>query len=293
MLFEKMRLPIIIIITLLISTGVHAQRGNQSWKKYRHEGSIGFGFNTFLAGIGEDDKFGTRFLLQRSTMNASYRYFFAKHFAVRGSFTHAYSRKNDKEIIDPTRINARLDYEMTLSEFGGMFEYHIFDETHMGSRKGKVRRARGGMSRGPKFGISLFAGSAFSYMRPYAELYGNRMVLKEYNANAGYVSPTDYKKLHIHFPVGAHVRLVVAENWRIGFEAGHRFGLREYIGNVSTVYYKDQNPWAQTSEYTDTQFSGEYVTLDKENAPIATLANKKGKRDYFFGMLTLSYRIKT
>lgn len=288
-----MRVISIIILAILISTAASAQRGDQSWKKYRHEASIGYGFNSFLASIGEDDQFDVKFMLQRSTVNASYRYYFRKHWAARGSFSHAYSRKNDKEIVDPARINSRLDYEMTLSELGAMIEYHIFDETHMGSRKGKVRRARGGMSKGPKFGVSLFAGAALNYMRPFAELYGSKMILKQYSPNAGLVAPKDYSRVNVHFPVGAQVRIVVAENWRIGIEAGYRLGIRDYIGNVSTVYYVDENPRAQNSEFTDTQFSGEYVTLDKETAPISSLASQGGRRNYFFGMLTLAYRIKS
>lgn len=287
-----MRLISICVFLVFVSTSIFAQRGNQSWQKYRHEASLGYGFNTFLSSIGEDDKIGTRFMLQRPTMNASYRYYFAKHFAVRGSFTHAYYRKNDKEDVDPARLNARLDYEMTLSEFAVMAEYHIFDETHMGSRKGKVRRARGGMSRGPKFGVSCFGGVTLDYMRPYAELYGNRMVLKQYNPTAGYTSSKDYKRTHVHFPIGTNLRLVVAKNWRVGVEAGYRIGLTDYIDNVSSVYYIDSNPYARTSEYDDTKFSGEYVSLGKEKAPISSLASNSGRKNYFFGMVTLAYRIK-
>lgn len=212
----SMRIASIIITLFLFSTGGEAQRGNQAWKNYRHEAMVGFGFNSFLASIGEEDKFGTRFILQRSTFNASYRYYFKKHFAVRGAFTHAYSRKNDKDILDPARLNSRLDYQMTLSELAGILEYHIYDETTMGRRKKKVRRARRGMSKGLNVGFHLFAGAAIDYMRPYAELYGSKMILRPYDANAGFNSPSDYKKMNVHFPVGASVRLVVAENWRVG-----------------------------------------------------------------------------
>ena len=286
--YLKMRFISIIILTILLAVAAKAQKGNQARKKYHHEASIGFGFNSFLASIGDDDKFGTRFLLQRSTVNASYRCFFTKHWAARGSFSHAYSRKNDKTNVDPARINSRLDYEMTLSEFGGMIEYHIFDETHA-----ELRRARVGISKGPKLGVSLFVGAAVDYMRPYAELFGSKMVLKQYSPNAGFVSPKDYKKINFHFPVGAQVRLVVAEDWRIGFEAGYRLGVRDYIGNVSTVYYVDENPQAQNSDFTDTKFTGEYVTLDKEKAPIGSLASQGGRKNYFFGLMTLAYRIKS
>jgi hypothetical protein len=62
---------------------------------------------------------------------------------------------------------------------------------------------------------------------------------------------------------------------------------------VSTVYYVDENPQAQTSKFNDSQFTGEYVTLEKDAAPVASLASQGGRKNYFFGLLTLSYRIKS
>ena len=69
--------------------------------------------------------------------------------------------------------------------------------------------------------------------------------------------------------------------------------LTDYIDNVSSVYYIDSNPYARTSEYDDTKFSGEYVSLGKEKAPISSLASNSGRKNYFFGMVTLAYRIKS
>lgn len=293
-MMNQIRIVLIIVTAVILSDVAQAQRGNSAWEKYKHEVSVGYGFNTFLASIGANDKIGTRFMLQRSTFNASYRYYFMKHFAVRGSFTHAYSRKNDKDIIDPANINMRLDYESTISELGAMFEYHIRDETTMGRSKGKVRRARGGMSKGLDVGVSLFAGAGIDYFRPIAEYYGDRMVLKKYDANAGFTKPEDYRRVHVHFPVGLQTRLVLGESWRLGIEACYRLGLTNYIDNASSVYYADGNPFPERyTDYPDKDFAGGYVFMGKETSgAIPSLASQTGRKNYFVALATLSYRIK-
>ncbi|MEZ4721833.1 MAG: hypothetical protein R2813_08170 [Flavobacteriales bacterium] len=270
-------------------------QGSTAWKKYQHEFSVGYGFNNYLVGIGDNDQIGVAFMLQRSTFNASYRYFLYKHVALRGSFTHAYSRKNDKSIVDTSRISLPIDYQATLTEFAAIAEYHIFDETVRG-RRGKVRRARGGMSKSSKIGLSFFTGLAFDYKRMLGEYQGLSVELTPYNPNGGFDPPNHYKKLHLHIPVGTQFRFVVSEHWRVGFEFGYRIGLKDYVDNVSSLYYTDNNRWGFTQdgrELPDASYVGQEVTFAKEKAPFAGLASEKGKRNYLFGTVTLAFRLKT
>jgi hypothetical protein len=65
-----------IVFLIVIASGYHMSafsQGNTAWKKYHHEAS--FGFNTFIAAIGENDKPEIPFVLQRSTFNGTYRFF--------------------------------------------------------------------------------------------------------------------------------------------------------------------------------------------------------------------------
>jgi len=285
----------LLIILMSVFTASYAQRGNTAWKKYRHEISGGYGVNTVFASLGENDKFHFNYVFQRSTMNASYRYFLLKKVAVRGSFTHAFARKNDKEITPgEIRTNARLDYISTISEFGALAEYHFFDETTKG-RKGKVRRARGGMSKGVNVGLSLFGGVALDYLRPFGEYYGERVVFKPITDPLTVPNNAKYNKMNVHFPVGANLRFVLTENWRVGFEAGYRLGIRNYINGASGVYYVDEtvsNPDYQPEEGDlDPQLIST-ITFEKENAPLDVLVDSRGRKNYFFGLLTVSYRLK-
>jgi hypothetical protein len=99
--------------------------------------------------------------------------------------------------------------------------------------------------------------------------------------------------MHVHIPVGGQLRFALSENWRFGFEGGYRIGFTEYINNLSGVYYPGDNPATPNRTYTDISFTGEIVTLSKENAPVSSLVSSKGRKGYFFGLFALSYRIKS
>lgn len=282
---------LLFLLTILISGSVFSQRrGNTAWTKYRHEASIGYGVNTLFANLGERDNWGVNYVLQRSVFNGSYRYYALKNLAVRGSISHAYARKNDKGFEVDDSPNTRIDYQATLTEFSAIAEWHFIDETTKGKKK-KVRRARGGMSKGLNVGLSLFTGLGMSYLRPYGEYFGEAVEFKPITDPLTVPNTDRYNRWNLFFPVGGQARMILTENWRVGLELGYRIGLREYIDNVSGVYYRDPSV-QKLDSYEDPQKVGE-ITFSKEKAPIADLASETGKRNYFFGLVTLSYRIKS
>lgn len=290
----------ILNITLLLAaltvgefSPVFAQSGSTTWKKFRHDIGVGYGYNSLFAALGEDDKIGLNSVLQRSTFTASYRFFLLRRLALKTNLTHAYARKNDKKENLELRQNIPMDYQSSLSEFALLAEYHLIPESIAG-KQGKVRRARGGTSKRFSLGLSVFGGIAVDYLRPYGEYFGQQVVLRPVNSNPGFDPVvSDYNRVNIHFPVGATFRYVINQNWRVGLEAGYRIGIRDYIDNVSAVYYRDGSEAAEPTGFPDESFSGGYVTFEKEQAPVSTLASKKGRRSYFMGQLVLSYTLKT
>lgn len=285
------------VISFGIAAVAQAQRGgNAAWKNYRHEVAVGYGYNTLFSKLGTRDNLGVGFMIQRSTFNASYRYFFLKHFAARATMSHHYARKNDKDNENPLFFtnNQPLDYKTTFSEFGGVVEFHILDEVGNKKRKGKVRRARGGMSRGLNAGLSIYAGFAVDYFRPYGEFQGARVIIRPANDNPGYITNTlEYKRLNMHIPVGATARLTFSEHWSFGVEAGYRIGFRDYVDNVSAVYYEDGPPSGR-SIFPDENYTGGNVTFaDDPSVGLGALVGENGRRNYFFAQFMLGYRFKT
>ncbi|MEQ9187114.1 MAG: hypothetical protein RLP15_05215 [Cryomorphaceae bacterium] len=272
------------------NTSIAQRGGNTSWKKFQHEVAVGAGVNSVFANLGERDGLGVAYIMQRSTFNGTYRYYFMKHFAARGSISHGYSRKNDKSLKYSDRQNVRLDYISTVTEFAAMGEYHLIDETTKG-RKGKVRRSRGGMTKGVNMGLSAFAGVGMSYMRPFGELQGRKMEFKPITTPLTVPNDDRYKRIHLHIPVGINARLLINEHWRAGIEVGYRLGFRDYVDNVSGVYavgdFKNADPFSPDEKYFG------FITFAKEEAPIADLSSDSGRRSYIFGFLTLAYRLKT
>ncbi len=291
---KKNALTTIILLTALSTSSLVIGQSSNVWKKYRHDFTVGYGYNTLLATVGEKDNIGLNYMLQRSSFNLSYRYFIFNHFAVRGEFSQLYARKNDKDLNREDRDNLRIDYETSMSEFGAMAEFHFFDETGK-SRTGSTSRARGGISRLANIGLSIYAGIAGTYFRPVGEFVGQKVYLKPLNANPGFDLNVDsYPKWNLHFPVGANIRLVLTENWRVGIDAGYRFGIRPYIDNISGVYYdSDIAPEGlPINSWPDYTYAG-YVHFDDEQKSIADLKLQSGRMGYFVGMFTVSYRLKT
>lgn len=287
------RITLIVLMLGFVASIANAQRGgNTAWRKYRHEASVGYGMNNLFANLGERDSPVAITVFQRSTFNASYRYFFMKNFAARASFSHGYAHKNDKVIPeDGVRNNLRLDYAASMSEFAGMVEYHIMDETTKG-RKGRVRRARGGMSSGLNLGVSLFAGIGVSHFRPYGEYFGDQVVFKPISDPLPIPNNSEYRRTRLNFPVGGQVRIIATENWRVGLEGGYRIGLSDYINNISGVYYAEEGVELSDPLAEDPTYVGN-ITLAQEQAPISQLVSESGKRNYLFVLLTLSYRFKS
>ncbi|GAB4377307.1 MAG: hypothetical protein Kow0075_05620 [Salibacteraceae bacterium] len=282
---------------LLIGIEAIAQRGgNTAWKKYRHEVAINYGINTIFSKLGENDAIGVGFLLQRSSFQANYRYFVLKSLAVRGMVGHNFARKNDKEHSNDPSDNVRLDYKSSISEFGALAEYHFLDESNVGGNRGRIRRARGGVAKTLKLGISAYGGVALTYMRPYGEYFGNRVIFTPLNADPPNAPDYDtYRKLNLHFPIGLTIRSVPNEYLRIGLDIGYRIGIRDYINGTSAVYYIDGNPFPERIKDEDQlnkDFIG-YITLADEQAPIQSLASTTGRSGYFVAALTVAIRFKS
>ena len=178
-----------------------------------------------------------------------------------------------------------------MTEFAAMAEYHFIDEILKGKKK-KVRRARGGMSKGLNLGLSLFGELAVGYLRPYGEFFGEEVVFKPITDPLTVPNTDEYRKWNLFFPMGGQARMILTENWRVGLEVGYRIGLNEYIDNVSGVYFRDPEFINSDPFSADPKTVG-VITFTKEKAPIADLASDSGKRNYLFALITLSYRIKS
>ena len=285
---------LISIACFVIALDAVAQRGGDtSWTKYRHEAGIGYGVNTLFSSLGEKDQIGFNPVFQRSTFNGSYRYFILKRFSARASLTHAFARKNDKDLNPETRPSIRLDYTSTVTELAALAAYHIFDEAVKG-KKGRVRRARGGTTRGVNMGWSVYTGVALGYFRPFGEYFGQEVELKPLPADTSALSnDSKYRRINFHIPVGSQIRFILSENWRFGAEFGYRIGIKEYINNTSWVYYRDPEVKHPGTNASVDQSKVGPVPFEKELPPIEELGSKTGRKNYMFVMLTLAYRFKS
>lgn len=289
----KRQLLALIFLLLTVTLSYGQRKRSDGWKTYRHEVGAGLGYNTVYAGLGENTGVGVRTILQRSTFSANYRFYVLKFLSVKGMIAHGYTRKNDKEGEQVDRPNnLRIDYKSSYSEFGGVAEFHLFDETGK-SGGGRQRRARGGIKSAMRFGLSAYVGLSYSIIRPYGEYFGDRVELRPVTANPGSdMDVAGYDRGFLHVPLGVNIRYVIDKNWRLGLDLGYRIGFKEYIGNASGVYYTEEGASADAPSTFENESYVGVVTYGDSKEPISRLTSDNGRKNYFVGLLSLSYRIK-
>lgn len=285
----------LLTILFLFTLGIaQSQVRSDVWKTYRHEVGVGYGYNSIYAKLGENDKLGANLILQRSTFNANYRFYIFRFLSARANFTHGFVRKNDKSENRVDRANLRVDYKASFTEFSGLLEFHFFDETSTDG-VGRQRRARGGLQRALALGVSVYAGVALDFIRPYGEYYGDRVEFKPLNDNPG-IDPDvqSYDRSHFHIPVGVNLRYVIDKNWRLGLDVGYRIGFRSYIDHTSGVHYRDSEDQNVPNTYADRSFLGyvSYADGESEDNSGVPRTQGDGRTGYWVGLITLSYRIK-
>jgi hypothetical protein len=111
-------------------------------------------------------------------------------------------------------------------------------------------------------------------------------------------SRTPYKRYQACFPFGVGFRVPLSDrNWTIGFEYGMRITTTDYIDDASTTYF---SPTLIAQKY------GEVAALLSNRADPASDSFIKGsavtgqqrgdpthKDAYMFGLVTLTYRLKS
>jgi len=281
------------IFFLVFSMYSSAQRSD-GWKSFRHEVSGGFGANTLLWNIGESDKFLVRKVSQRISGNLSYRYYVLRKVAIRASFGHNYSRKNDKSENRDDRDILRVDYKTSTSELFLMAEYHFLNELGAAGG-GAMKRSR--LSRSGKNGLYVGAGIGMFYFRPKGEYNGRVVELRPIGEEGiDSISTARYDNWQLAIPVHLGYRYVIDENWRIGFEVGLRYSLNNYINKSSTINFNDD--LADEEGYNGGFWNQPYLGVthfEPDAIPINDLqsgGNSDGVRMYFSALLTLSYRFE-
>ena len=105
-------------------------------------------------------------------------------------------------------------------------------------------------------------------------------------------APKDYSQLTMVFPVGLGMKYNITREIGVQFEMGMRFTTTDYLDDVSTQYYDGAAIEAAYGSVAKEMADKRYTSPGRFSE--GGIRGKDEKKDvYMFGLLTLTYRIKS
>jgi hypothetical protein len=267
----------------------------QRWNRYKKEVGFSLGATNMLSDLGGGPGDGSRFGdlelgNSRFAIGGFFKYRFHNRFAVKGNVVYGQLFADDASTENPGRNARNLNVKTDLLEFSAQLEYYILKEK-IGSRY-KIKGVKGYGS--SNFSMYGFAGIGVSYFNPKGETTaGDWVKLAPLNTEGQGLdgAPKDYSQFAIVFPFGMGFKYNVTKLIGVQFEAGMRFTTTDYLDDVSTQYYDGdalEAAYPGSKEMADKRYTD--VNRHEEGG---TRGHDDKKDTYMFGLLTLTYRIKS
>ncbi len=248
----KRRKHILAIICLLATVNVVGQgfynRGQ--WKRYRNEFSAGIGVSNFLGDLGGRDLVGSDFIWDleisqtKMAVQFNHMYYLARKIGMRTNLSYAKVAGDDALTQEMFRHNRNLNFESKIYEASMIFEIQFVKENvgniyNLRSTTGK----RLGL-RSLQLGFYGVVGIGGFYYNPMGiAANGAKVELRPLRTEGQGLpgGPDQYGKFSLAVPVGLGIRRSFNRFWGMKLEMAHRFTFTDYIDDVSTVYYNNND----------------------------------------------------
>ena len=297
------KLSILTILLLIIVSSTQAQRKGKGRFLDRCETTYGIGFTNFLGDFGGADQFGTNGLkdlemvLTRPAVHLGFRY--RKNPILSFKFNLNYGRVAGRDSLtrEEFRRNRNLSFRSPIFEASIQAEVSILQLKSTKSRY-KLQGVRG--RSGVDINLYLFAGIGGFYYNPKALLGGRWWALQPLGTEGQGIaaSRTPYKRFQACFPIGFGFRIPLEDkNWTIGFEYGMRITTTDYIDDASTTYFSPTliadkyGPVAAALSNRADPFSSDFIKGSAYTGQ--QRADPTDKDSYMFGIITMTYRLKS
>jgi len=293
------------IMLLVVAIVVPCCVSAQSWKYYRHEFSLQLGAANFLGELGGANVEGTNGIrdleinLTRGAIGLAYRYKISPYVGWRSSIIYGRLKGNDNLTEEPFRNNRNLHFRSPIVELATIFELYFFKERtgHLYRFKG-VKGIKGGFI-SPYF----FGGVGGIYFSPTAEFNGQWHKLQPLGTEGQGIIPgkEKYNTFSVVIPYGIGVKYAIDKQWNIGIEYGLRLTFTDYMDDVSTDYYWNDQIQAKNGTmaayFADPSLGNQTVETTTPEVEVLTgityYPNRGDPSDndtYMFTMITVSYK---
>ncbi len=235
--------------------------GFSTTKTYRGYSEIfgGIGAANFLGEVGGADAFGTNFVRDidfvatRPSLQVGARYHFRDHWSTKVSFFWFLVNGDDANTYEQFRRNRNLKFRSNILELSGQVEFFLNKVERNVKRKYKIKGTDA--FRNLKINVYGFMGAGVAFFNPKAKYDGKWRALQPLGTEGQglsgaimitgqqeedrvvYNGPAAYRRFTIVIPFGIGFKQVIDKYWSVGLEIGARKTYTDYIDDVSTNYY--------------------------------------------------------
>ncbi|MFK8039129.1 MAG: DUF6089 family protein [Crocinitomicaceae bacterium] len=237
----KSMFKIFALFLVLLVSGI--QGNAQTWKYMRQEFQFGLGASSFfgeLGGAKGDAKHDTRdirFSATRPAISLGYKYMLIPAVSIKAAFNSAILSGDDASTKNLVRQNRNLSFKAPVWGADLMVEVYPFSEQI--TRRYKIRGVGGKSS----FSVSPYVSVGIGVVgfQPKAKLNGEWFKLQPLGTEGQGLGgrPDKYKRYTYTIPLAIGAKYLIDRNWSVGFELSVRYTGSDYIDDVSTSYYSN------------------------------------------------------
>jgi hypothetical protein len=307
----KLQLKSILLLAIAVLFSAHTfgqfNGGGNYWKKHRTEFYLSLGASSFLGELGGRNAIGSNFVKDfelnqtRGLANVGIRYFLMKDLALRGNIMAGYLAGNDNLTEEPFRMKRNLHFRSFVTEVSGLLEYN-YRIGAVGSQY-KLNRSNRARATFTEAIYSLFIGVGVLKFNPQARFQEQWYDLRPMGTEGQNLGKpqNQYSLYTVIVPIGFNWRTSISERFSLSLEISHRFAFSDYIDDVSTEYYNQQEielfSGVEAAHLADPSF--EFLIIEGEQIfsantlPGMQRGNPDDNDSYMTLTLGLNYKMET
>lgn len=289
----KMKVKVLLFVILIVaSLGADAQR----WKRYRWEAVYGIGVSNFLGELGGADQVGTDYMKDlvisttRPSLMVGIRFKHTTQLASKFTVTWGIVAGDDANTEEPHRQARNLNFRAHIAEVGYNFEFYLRKEKR--GHRFKLRGVRG-IKKMAIYPYGFFGIAGF-FFNPQSKVNGNWQSLHQYGTEGQNISPTrqTYNRFQLAIPIGGGLKWAIDRRWLVGIEYGLRKTFTDYIDDVSTTYYPNdeiRNAYGTTAALAADPTQGTWLGAGS----YLQRGDPTDNDSYMFLLINANYKLKT
>lgn len=285
---------LLVLFSLFFVLGVDAQT---RWKRYRWEAMGGIGATNFLGELGGADQIGTDYFKDlelattRPSLFGGLRYKITPQTAVKATLSWGMVAGDDALTTEIHRSNRNLHFSSHIVELAATYEFYLKKERR--GHRFKLRGVKGIKSQGI-YPYGFFGIGGFFFNPRAKDQSGTWTSLHRFGTEGQRIGATrsTYSRFQIAIPLGIGLKWAVDRRWLVGIEYGIRKTFTDYIDDVSSTYYPNDeilSEFGNTAAYLADPTEGSWIG----SKPFNQRGDPTDNDSYMFLQISVNYKLRT